>query len=54
MPVFSLLHRLPPESGHTRPSLNEIQPNLNPLEVLYDVKKLMDERNVHIDEYLQN
>ncbi|KAJ7582745.1 hypothetical protein C8J56DRAFT_791650 [Mycena floridula] len=42
--ICSMLHRLPPAEGQ-KPPLNEIQPNLEPLEVLFDVKKLMDERN---------
>lgn len=41
---LSLLHRLPPASG-SKPSINEIQPDMDPLEVLFDVKKLMDEEN---------
>lgn len=42
-----MLHRLPPSPG-LKPPLNEIQPNLDPFEVLFDVKKLMDEANVWI------
>ncbi|KAF9270017.1 hypothetical protein L218DRAFT_849491 [Marasmius fiardii PR-910] len=44
---MSLLHRFPPEEGQEerRPPLNEIQPHLHPLEILYDVKKLMDENH---------
>ena len=42
----SMLHRLPPTISGRRPILNEIQPDLHPLEVLFDVKKLMDEQNV--------
>ncbi|KAJ6630768.1 hypothetical protein B0H10DRAFT_2160163 [Mycena sp. CBHHK59/15] len=37
----SLLHRLPPAVEGRRPMLNEIQADLHPLEVLYDVSKLM-------------
>ncbi|KAG2368513.1 armadillo-type protein [Suillus spraguei] len=36
----SMLHRLP--SLNETPVLNEIQPNLHPLEVLFDVTKLLD------------
>ena len=43
---LSMLHRLPPTVSGRKPALNEIQPDLHPLEVLFDVKKLMDERNV--------
>ncbi|KAG7098994.1 hypothetical protein E1B28_000880 [Marasmius oreades] len=44
---MSLLHRFPPEEGQEerRPPLNEVQPHLHPLEILYDVKKLMDEKH---------
>lgn len=35
-----MLHRLPHGEPGRRPVLNEIQPDLNPLEVLFDVKKL--------------
>lgn len=41
-----MLHRLPPTISARRPVLNEIQPDLHPLEVLFDVKKLLDEQNV--------
>ncbi|KAL4248144.1 Anaphase-promoting complex subunit 5 [Abortiporus biennis] len=37
---LGLLHRLPPSRGE-RPTINEIQPDLHPLEVLSDVKKLI-------------
>ncbi|KAJ3971131.1 hypothetical protein EV361DRAFT_912638 [Lentinula raphanica] len=40
---ISLLRRFP--SLEERQPLNEIQPNLNPLDILYDVKKLLDEAN---------
>lgn len=36
----SLLHRLPPLHKKGRLALNEIQPGLHPLEVLFDVEKL--------------
>lgn len=39
-----MLHRLPPAQGQ-KPALNEIQPDLEPLEVLFDVSKLLDECN---------
>ncbi|KAJ7046748.1 hypothetical protein C8F04DRAFT_1061598 [Mycena alexandri] len=42
---ISMLHRLPPTIERRRPVLNEIQPNLHPMEVLFDVYKLMDEEN---------
>ena len=35
-----MLHRLPQTESGQRPVLNEIQPDLNPLEILFDVKKL--------------
>jgi hypothetical protein len=41
-----MLHRLPPTIERRRPMLNEIQADLHPLEVLFDVYKLMDEENV--------
>ncbi|KAF5368466.1 hypothetical protein D9758_002314 [Tetrapyrgos nigripes] len=43
---ISLLHRFPTKYGRDddkRPPLNELQPDLNPLDILYDVKKLMEE-----------
>jgi hypothetical protein len=43
--IPSLLRRLPPPPGE-KPFLNEIQPDMHPLEILYDVKKLMHEENV--------
>ncbi|GLB34986.1 putative microtubule associated protein [Lyophyllum shimeji] len=42
---ISLLHRLPPTVPGRKPVLNEIQPVLHPLEVLFDVKKLVDPQN---------
>jgi anaphase-promoting complex subunit 5 len=44
--LHSLLHRLPPTDQGRKPTLNEPQPDLHPLEVLFDVQKLMQERNV--------
>ena len=41
-----MLHRLPSTISGRKPTLNEIQPDLHPLEVLFDVTKLMDEQNV--------
>jgi hypothetical protein len=41
-----MLHRLPPTIERRRPMLNEIQADLQPMEVLFDVYKLMDEENV--------
>ncbi|KAM5535233.1 hypothetical protein V8D89_011169 [Ganoderma adspersum] len=40
----SLLHRLPPLEPGRRPIINEVQPDMHPLEILADVKKLM---NIH-------
>ncbi|KAK2466948.1 hypothetical protein APHAL10511_001206 [Amanita phalloides] len=40
---ISMLHRLPLSARQKH--INEVQPNLHPLEVLYDVKKLMDPQN---------
>ncbi|KIK70807.1 hypothetical protein GYMLUDRAFT_210293 [Collybiopsis luxurians FD-317 M1] len=42
---ISLLRRFPPVDDEQKPPINEIQPNLNPLDILYDVRKLMDEAN---------
>ncbi|KAJ7343519.1 hypothetical protein DFH08DRAFT_872936 [Mycena albidolilacea] len=42
---ISMLHRLPLTIERRRPMLNEIQQHLHPLEVLFDVSKLMDEEN---------
>ena len=39
---FSMLHRLPSSSSKQRTMPNEIQPDLHPLEVFYDVGKLSD------------
>lgn len=43
---FSILRRLPQAIPGHKPILHEIQPDLHPLEVLYDVSKLLDEKNV--------
>lgn len=40
-----MLHRLPPTNPSQRPTLNEIQPDLHPLEVFYDVDKLLKVRS---------
>jgi len=37
----SLLHRLPPKHQNHKPAINEIQPGLHPIEVLFDVEKLL-------------
>ncbi|KAG6854307.1 hypothetical protein C0991_008202 [Blastosporella zonata] len=37
-----MLNRLPPTVPGRKPTLNELQPDLHPLEVLFDVKKLID------------
>ncbi|KAI0006228.1 hypothetical protein BJV74DRAFT_880515 [Russula compacta] len=36
-----LLHRLPPKHKNHKPAINEIQPGLHPIEVLFDVEKLL-------------
>ncbi|KAI0273378.1 hypothetical protein BC834DRAFT_965918 [Gloeopeniophorella convolvens] len=41
----SLLHRLPPKRKSQRPMINEIQPGLHPIEVLFDVEKLLRVKN---------
>ncbi|TBU65923.1 hypothetical protein BD310DRAFT_912363 [Dichomitus squalens] len=38
----SLLHRLPPLERGRWPIINEVQPDMHPLEILADVKKLMN------------
>ncbi|KAF8163271.1 hypothetical protein B0H34DRAFT_694755 [Crassisporium funariophilum] len=43
--LTSILHRLPETTPGQKPVLHEIQPDLHPLEVLYDICKLLDERN---------
>jgi anaphase-promoting complex subunit 5 len=42
----SLMHRLPPSEPGLKPVLNEIQPDIHPFEVLFDVTKLMQLENV--------
>jgi len=42
----SILHRLPSNAPGQKPILQEIQFDLHPLEVLADVRKLLDEENV--------
>ncbi|KAG6868375.1 hypothetical protein C0993_004021 [Termitomyces sp. T159_Od127] len=41
----SMLHRLPPTEPGRKPTLNALQQDLHPLEVLFDVKKLVDTKN---------
>ncbi|TFK42614.1 hypothetical protein BDQ12DRAFT_597893 [Crucibulum laeve] len=41
----SLFNRLPPEIPGQKPVLNDVQPDLHPHEVLFDVQKLLDEHN---------
>lgn len=42
-----MMHRLPPElSANEMPLLNEIQPDLHPSEVLFDVAKLLQPQTV--------
>lgn len=44
---ISMLHRLPPDlSTSDMPLLNEIQPDLHPSEVLFDVAKLLQPQSV--------
>ncbi|KAI0748037.1 hypothetical protein C8Q80DRAFT_1103902 [Daedaleopsis nitida] len=38
----SLLHRLPPLERGRRPIINEVQPDMHPLEILADVRKLIN------------
>ncbi|KAF8188420.1 hypothetical protein BJ912DRAFT_1107716 [Pholiota molesta] len=41
----SLLHRLPTENPGQKPILHAVQPDIHPLEVLFDVSKLLEEEN---------
>jgi anaphase-promoting complex subunit 5 len=41
-----MLHRLPPENSSQKWALNEIQPDMHPLEVFYDVNKLLEVRRI--------
>ena len=41
------MHRLPPSERGQKPFLNTVQPDLHPVEILFDVKKLMQVQNVH-------
>ena len=43
---LSLLNRLPPAERGQKPIINELQPELHPMEVLYDTKKLLTVKNV--------
>lgn len=46
-PENSMLHRLPPDlSTNDMLLLNEIQPDLHPSEVLFDVAKLLQPQSV--------
>jgi len=40
------MHRLPPSERGQKPFLNTVQPDLHPVEILFDVKKLMQVQNV--------
>ena len=40
------MHRLPPNERGQKPFLNTVQPDLHPVEILFDVKKLMQVQNV--------
>ncbi|KXN82084.1 hypothetical protein AN958_03242 [Leucoagaricus sp. SymC.cos] len=42
----SMLHRLPPADAGQKRALNEIQPDLHPLEVFYDVFKLLEDQPI--------
>ncbi|KAE9400546.1 hypothetical protein BT96DRAFT_919390 [Gymnopus androsaceus JB14] len=42
---ISLLRRFPSVDALQKPPINEIQPKLNPLDILYDIRKLMNEAN---------
>jgi len=44
--LHSILNRLPKDTPGEKPNLQEIQSDLHPLEVLFDVSKLIDEENV--------
>lgn len=46
--IFSILHRIPSEIPGQRPKLQEIQPDLQPLEVLFDTSKLLNEEFVRL------
>jgi hypothetical protein len=46
--VLSILRRLPQTIPGQKPVLHEIQPDVHPLEVLFDVSKLLDEQNVEL------
>ena len=41
-----IMHRLPPTERGQKPFLNTVQPDLHPVEILFDVKKLMQVQNV--------
>lgn len=43
---FSMLNRLSPDGEGKKAPLNELQPDLHPSEILFDVKKLLDVNNV--------
>lgn len=50
-----MLHRLPPDlSTNEMPLLNEIQPDLHPSEVLFDVAKLLQPQTVRFTRHLIN
>lgn len=42
----SIMHRLPSTERGQKPLLNTVQPDLHPVEILFDVKKLMQVQNV--------
>lgn len=44
-PGISIMHRLPPNERGEKPFLNTVQPDLHPVEILFDVKKLMQVQN---------
>lgn len=42
---MAIMHRLPPTERGQKPFLNTVQPDLHPVEILFDVKKLMQVQN---------
>lgn len=43
-----MLHRLPPPQRGQKPILNDVQPDLHPLEILFDVYKLIQITSVSL------
>lgn len=48
--LSSLLHRIPalPSERGKKPTINEIQPQMHPLEILNDAKKLLTVEHVSL------